>query len=408
MRTTDGESIEVVDPGMHNSNEGPDFLNARIRIGANMWAGNVEIHTRASDWDRHAHTANGKYSNVVLHIVEIDDCNVENAEGQRIPQMVLEVPENVRSNYEVLLREDRYPRCHSIISKLPRLMIDSWLTALQTERLEQKADRIEQTLAETNGDWERTFFIVLARSLGFGLNGDAFETWAKRIDLTQMGHHRDDLFQIETMFIGLAGLLGRTPEQSDDYYEHMNREYAYLAHKFTLKAMDSREWNFMRLRPQNFPHIRLSQLAKLYCSNQLNLSKLLEAENIDSIRQLFETSATEYWHTHYTFGSESKASEKRLGQTMIDIIIINTVVPILFSYGRRTANETLKERAFSLMEQLKPENNNIVRLWNECGLKVDNAADAQAIIQLNREYCNKRQCLRCRFGYEYIKKNHGI
>ena len=408
LKTTDGESIEVISPGIHNSNEGPDFLNAKVRIGDSMWAGSIEIHLKASDWHRHSHSANAKYDNVILHVVGVDDCCISRASGHAVPQMVLEVPERVRSNYEVLLREDRYPRCHKIIGGLPRLTVDSWLTALQTERFEQKAMRIGHILQQTNGNWEQTFFRILARAFGFGINSHAFETWAEHIDLTQTGHHRDELFQIETMFIGQAGLLERKPPVNDDYYERMKGEYAYLAHKFTLTPMDTGEWNFMRLRPQNSPYIRLSQLAQLYFDNRLNLSRIVEAKDIDTLRQLLATHATKYWRTHYSFGAESRESDKQLSVAMTDSLLINAVAPTLFCYGRTTMNEECEERALDLMEQIKAEDNHIIRMWRECGLTVASAADSQALIQLKNEYCDKRECLRCRFGYEYIKQNHGI
>ncbi len=412
LQTTDGLRVEVIDPGLHNHHSGPDFFNAKIKINGTLWVGNVEIHDKSSDWFLHGHDKDKAYDNVVLHVTGNPDRDVTNTEGQYIPQMQLDIPNIVRENYEELLRTDQYPPCYKIIPDLPRLTIHSWMAALQTERLEEKTEAIQRRADRMNGSWEDAYFMTLARNYGFGINGDAFEEWAAHIPFSAVAHHRDNLFQIEAIFLGQAGLLQTEaiPERyqqealNEGYFAKLRNEYLYLAHKFSLKPMDFKLWKFLRLRPQNFPHIRLAQMANLYYEHRTGLSQLLECKDTIALSELMKTKVTPYWESHYTFGSVSSENAKNLSPFSINLLIINTCIPMLFAYGRHSANEGLCDRAFDLLEQLKAENNYIIRLWKECGLDVKNAGDSQALIQLKKEYCDKKECLRCRIGYEYLKK----
>ena len=412
LQTTDGRAVEVIDPGLHNRNAGPDFFNAKVRIGGTLWVGNVEIHDRASDWYQHGHDRDAHYNNVVLHVVGVADRDVQTAEGNWIPQLCLTVPPSVVANYEELLQTDQYPPCYKIIPDLTRLTVHAWMAALQTERLEQKTIAIEQRARQAGGSWEDAYFVTLARNYGFGINGDAFEEWARHISLQAIGKHRDDLFQIEAIFMGQAGLLEfeAVPDRyqkdalNEGYFSKLRNEYQYLAHKFSLTPMDSQLWRFLRLRPQNFPHIRISQLANLYYQRRASLSALVDCKDMPSLADMLRTQVTPYWETHYTFGSESLRNAKHLSPFSINLLIINTCVPMLFAYGRHTMREELCDRAFDILEQLKAENNHIIRMWQECGLEVKTAGDSQALIQLKKEYCDKRDCLRCRIGYEYLKR----
>ena len=415
LETTDGRIVEVIDPGLHNRNAGPDFFNAKVKIGGTLWVGNVEIHDKSGDWYLHGHDKDPHYNNVVLHVVGIADGDVQTQEGNFVPQMVLQVPKYVHENYAELLRTDAYPPCYRIIPDLTRLMVHSWMAALQTERLEQKTIAISERARQAGGSWEDAFFVTMARNYGFGINGDAFEEWARHIPLQSVGKHRDDLFQIEAIFMGQAGLLEleAVPERyqkdalNEGYFAKLRNEYQYLAHKFSLKPMDYKLWRFLRLRPQNFPHIRISQLANLYYQRKISLSALADCRDMAGLAQLLQTQVTPYWETHYTFGSESFRSQKQLSPASINLLIINTGVPMLFAYGRHLMKEELCDRAFDFLEQLKAENNYIIRMWTDVGLEVSSAGDSQALIQLKREYCDKRDCLRCRIGYEYLKrKNH--
>ena len=414
LETTDGKALEIIDPGLHNRNAGPDFFNAKLRIGNTMWVGNVEIHEHSKDWFRHGHDSDPAYDNVVLHVVEDVDCDVTNSRGEFIPQIKLCVPVTVTLNYKELLNADAYPPCYRIVPELSRLTVHSWMAALQTERLERKTLDIARRAERANGSWEDAYFITLARNYGFGINGDAFEQWAYNVPLNQVAHHRDDIFQIEAIFLGQAGLLDidaipakyQKEAMNDGYFNRLKNEYKYLAHKFSLTPMNRTMWKFLRLRPQNFPHIRISQLATLYHERKTSLSQLVECMNVDEMRRMLSTHVTEYWATHYTFGAESASNSKSMSPFSINLLMINTAIPMLFAYGRHTCDDTLCDRAFDMLEQLKAEDNHIIRMWKECGLKVATAGDSQALIQLENEYCDRKDCLRCRFAYEYLKMKH--
>ena len=412
LMTVDQKVVEVIDPGLHNRHAGPDFFNAKVKIDGTLWVGNVEIHDKASDWFAHGHDHDPAYDNVVLHVCGKVDGVVRTSNGRTPPQMALSVPRHVSDHYEELLRTDHYPPCYKIIPSLSRLLVHSWMSALQTERLEQKTEAIRRRVAFCDGSWEAGYFVTLARNYGFGVNSDAFEAWAKSIPLHAVDHHRDDLFQVEAIFMGQAGLLEMqaVPERyqqaalNEGYFARLRNEYLYLAHKFGLRPIDHSQWKFLRMRPQNFPHIRISQLAHLYYSRKAGLSQLVECGDVVALTEALSTQVTPYWQTHYVFGSESPRNGKHLSPFSINLLIINTAVPMLFAYGRYKGDEALCDRAFTLLEQLRAENNHIVRMWQECGLQVDNAGDSQALIQLKKEYCDKKDCLHCRIGYEYMRK----
>ncbi|MCI6161126.1 MAG: DUF2851 family protein [Prevotella sp.] len=413
LTTTDGREVEVIDPGLPNPDAGPDFFNAKLKIEGVVWVGNVEIHTRSSNWFRHGHHHDAAYNNVVLHVVEEADTDVQTSRGDAPAQLILKIPEEVKANYGQLLAIDKYPPCHPVIPSLSRLMVHSWMSALQTERLEQKTSAICRRLEQCNGSWEAACFVTLARNYGFGVNGDAFETWAQNVPLLAVDHHRDNLFQIEAIFMGQAGLLDsatiperyRKEAQQEGYFEKLKNEYHYLAHKFSLQPIDATVWKFLRLRPQNFPHIRIAQLASLYYRRKAGLSQLLECDTAEQLREALATGVTPYWETHYTFGSTSCKTEKNLSPASLDLLVINTAVPMLFAYGRHKAKEEWCERAFDLLRQVRAENNYIVRMWKQCGLDVENAGDSQALVQLKKEYCDRKNCLHCRIGYAYLQKS---
>lgn len=376
--TTHGEEVEVVDPGMSNQNAGPDFFNAKIRIGDTMWAGNVEMHLRSSDWFRHGHNTDAAYDNVVLHVTEVPDVEVQTKGGKVVPQVVIPIPEALLKNYRELLATMDYPRCHRMVSEMPKLMVHCWMDALLCERLMERSDRVLRRLEETQGDWARALMITMARNFGFSLNGDAFERWGRLVPLHAAAKHRDDIFQVTALFMGTAGLLDKWGD------DRMKSEYTYLAHKFQLtETLQESDWRYLRTRPQNFPHVRMSQLALLYQRGTAELSRLLEAKTIQDLHSCF--------------------AMKGLSKGSIDLLIINTVVPVLYAYSRQHNEEKYQHRALEFLEQIKAENNYIMRQWQACGLTVETAADSQALIQLKREYCDRKDCLRCRFGYEYLK-----
>ena len=411
LQTTDGQPVEVLDPGVLNRDAGPDFQNAKVKIGGTVWAGSVEIHRQASDWYAHGHHEDARYNNVVLHVTGKADRPVATQEGQALPQIELEVPPHLQENYETLCRTTDYPRCYRIIRHVDRFTIHSWLNTLLCERLEQRAQAVARRVEESQGDWEQAFFVTLARNFGFGVNGDAFEAWARHIPLQSLARHRDDLFQVEAVFMGQAGLLEpdtipqkyREEAIGDGYYPRLKREYDYLAHKFSLQPIDADAWKFLRLRPQNFPHVRIAQLAQLYYGQKAGFSRLLEAKTLEELRDMLRTHATPYWESHYTFGCPSFKRTKTLTANSLDLITINTVVPVLYAYGMTHAQDTCCQRALRLLDPIKAEDNHVTRQWAECGIQAENAADSQALLQLKKQYCDRRYCLHCRFGYEFLK-----
>ncbi|MBR1499623.1 MAG: DUF2851 family protein [Bacteroidaceae bacterium] len=384
--TSDGQELEVIDPGLHNRDQGPDFFNAKVRLGGTLWAGNVEVHLRSSDWYRHGHDTDPAYNSVVLHVVGEVDGEVTTADGKTLPQVRIDIPERIRQSYNELCRTEDYPRCHRIIPSLPTLKVHQWMDALLVERLKERSELVEARAERTGGDWERATFVTLSRSFGFGLNGDSFERWAMRIPLQAAGKHRDDLFQVEALFLGMAGLTDEVKTlRSGQEAERLRQEFAYLQHKFSLdEPLQRSDWHFLRTRPGNFPSVRIMQIAELYHKGQVQMSRLLEAKGVDELQQCLAVRGT-------------TAGSRRL-------LIINTVVPLLFAYGRHIGDEDICQRAVRLLEQLPAENNYILRQWQACGLRVQTAADSQALIQLKRQYCDRTDCLRCRFGYEFLKR----
>ena len=402
LTTVDGKSLEIIDTGIANNDAGPDFFNAKIKIEGVLWVGNVEIHERTSDWKRHHHDTDCAYDSVILHVASDIDDNVYRTDGEPIPQMELHYPDYLLEHYNELVNSAAYPPCYKIVPSLSKLLLHSWMNSLQVERLEQKTHQISARLKEAGGNWPDAFFVTLARNFGFGTNSDAFEIWAKSIPLRAVDKHRDDLKHIEAIFFGQAGLLENA--EADEYVELLTSEYNYLKHVFGMKASDNICWKLMRMRPGNFPHVRIAQLANIYFRSQGLFSVLMELDTIKSIHDAILCGTSPYWDTHYVFGEVSPRRVKSMSNSSIDLIIINTVVPFLYAYGKYTGSEKLISRAGRFLEELKAENNYITRMWKECGLEAEHAGDSQALIQLKKNYCDVRKCLFCRIGYEYFKK----
>jgi hypothetical protein len=385
LKATNGKMIEIIDPGCHNHNQGPDFFNAKVRIDGTIWAGNIEVHLKSSDWNRHGHHHDPQYNNTILHVVEKADEDVWTADKKQLTQLQLNIPEEIALHYNELCQSDEYPRCHRMIPHLEPLKAHNWLDALLVERMKEKTDRLWEKVCQTKGDWEKATFVTLCRNFGFGLNGEAFERWAERIPLQAASKHRNNLFQIESLFLGMAGLIEKTEHiNGAEQIQKMQEEYLYLSHKFQLpQPMQPNDWKYLRTRPQNFPHIRIKQLALLFKEGTATTSSLLESTDTKSLQLRLKSA-----------GISAKTC---------NLILINTVAPLLYAYGSKHLDEQMMQRALDLLENLPPEENRILKLWSSCGLKVDNAADSQALIQLKLKYCNRKDCLRCRFGYEYLK-----
>lgn len=417
LLTTDGQEVEVIHPGMENRSDGPDFFNAKVKIAGTLWVGNVEIHGKASDWLLHGHDINKRYDSVVLHVAGMVDREIVRTDGTPIPQLELKVPEHIINNYAELRKTDHYPPCYRVIPELGNIVIHSFLSSLLYERLDMRSTQIAQRYEAHDKNWDDALFSTIARNFGFGTNGDAFDEWARRMPFRAVDKHADNLQQIEALFFGQAGLLEedsvptyyKEALASDGYFQTLRREYTFLAHKFDLRPMDYTTWRLLGMRPANFPHVRLAQLAMLYHERRISVSKLLAATDKSSLTELLRVGTSPYWDTHYTFASTPSApTKKRVTDNAVTLLLINSVAPFYYSYGRRKDSEQHCEQAVALLEQLKAENNYIIRGWIDCGLIVKHAADSQALIQLKKQYCDRRDCLRCRIGYEYLKKEYGV
>ena len=385
LLTTDGREIEILDPGTYNTNQGPDFFNAKVKIGETLWAGNIELHLKASDWFRHGHDSDPSYNNTILHIAQVVDCEVTTEDGNHPPQLQLDIPAHLYQNYQELCQTDDYPRCHKIIPSIPQMKAHMWMDALLAERMKERAQKVQDRVNRLNGDWEQATFVTLCRNFGFGLNGDTFERWAMMIPLQGIGKHRDNLFQIDAIFLGMAGLIDDAAQvKGQEMAERWKREFGFLSHKFQLsEPMKASDWKFLRTRPKNFPHVRILQIAELYHSGKAQMSALTEAKDVKEM--------------HRILGIGGTSAKSR------NLLIINTIVPLLYAYGTHRSDEKLIQKAIVLLEELPAEDNYILRQWKACGLGVETAADSQALIQLKREYCDRKDCLRCRFAYEFLK-----
>lgn len=410
LRTATGSRVDVISPGIQNKDAGPDFVGACIKIDGMVWNGSVEVHLKSSDWYLHKHDNDPAYGNVILHVAQEVNCAVMTMDGRLIPQLQMDIPQSVKENYTKLIESDKNPRCRDILNLVPRIVISSWFSSLYVERLEQRTKLIMDRRKQLDNDWEATLFVTLCRNFGFGKNGDAFELLARMIPMNALGKHRDDLFQIEAMFFGVAGMLDEKKlEGLPDYFLRLSSEFHYLKKKFELHSMEPHAWRFLRLRPQNFPHIRIAQLASMYHQGTLNLSRVVNSETVDDLHKLLQTHVSDFWKAHYSFmSSESKPIDKILSTSSKDLIIINTLVPVLFAYGKYKSDESLCEKALGWLNELKPERNHFVEEWQSAGIECRYAADSQAVIQLVSRYCQPKDCLRCRFGHEYIRHNPGF
>lgn len=402
MVTNDGRRVRVLDPGLLNTDQGPDFFNAKVIIDGKMWVGNVEIHVRATDWKRHGHDTDKGYDSVILHVVEKDDAPVYRSNGERIPQLVLQVSPRFTESLEALTNARTELPCAPKVASLPSIVITEWIQALAFERLHTKVERIDQLYKLTRGNWEEICYIVLSRNLGFGVNGDAMERLARRTPLRLLHKHSDSLFQIEALLYGQAGMLQGNNISIDNYTRQLAREYEFLSNKFTLTPMESESWKIFRMRPQNFPYRRIALLAH-YIEGGFNLMQsLLQTTDMPSLRGLFSVELDGYWSTHYTLGKESNMTTRALGESSIDIILINTVAPLYYAYGELTGNNDYIDRAVALLEDIKPEQNSIVSTFAAAGIKSRDALTTQALIQLKREYCEARKCIYCRLGHKLL------
>lgn len=403
LATHDNEKIEIIDVGLHNFDSGPDFFNAKIKIGDKVWAGNVEIHRTSDEWRKHKHDTDESYNSVILHVVEQINCEVKNAKGMIVPQMRLIVPEQVQRDADYLLSSASNIPCKKHLSEMDAKLLHAWLNVLTIERLERKTDDIFNHLKRFNHSWDESFYVLLSRNYGFGLNSNEFERLAMSLPFSYVQKHGDSLFQVEAMLFGQAGML-EDDKVLDDYYLQLKNEYRFIRNKFTLKPLESFLFKKLRVRPNAFPQVRIAQLAALLQQSGRLFSTILAKEDYRQLRLYFQAETSPYWKTHYSFGKESQKSDKYLGDSSLDILLINTVAPMLFAYGKKTNQEIYIDRALHILESVKAERNAIVNEFKESGIVPANAADSQALIQLRKEYCDKRKCLYCKIGYKILAR----
>lgn len=404
MVTNDGLKVRVIDPGLLNTDAGPDFFNAKIEIDGHLWAGNVELHVRATDWKRHGHDRDKAYDSVILHVVGKDDAPVYRTSGERIPQVVLEVSPLFNQSYDRLVNaRDEIP-CAASLRQVPHLTITEWVEALAFERLHNKVERIGQLLELYHGSWEDVCYVTLARNLGFGINNEAFERLARRTPLRLLAKHSDSLLQVEALLFGQAGLLDAAAQGTDSYYQHLCSEYAFLANKFQLQPMERESWKLFRIRPQNFPYRRIAMLAHYIEGGFSLMSKLLEADGEKALRDLFTVELTGYWANHYSFGKPNARPSRALSDNSIDIVLINTVSPLYCACGEITGESRLADKAIALLESLKSERNAIVDKFTYAGIDSPDALTSQALIELKREYCEARKCIYCKIGHYLLSE----
>ncbi len=403
-----GREIEVLFPGRHNKDAGPDFLDARIKIDGKVWIGNVEIHVKASDWFRHGHDSNPAYDNVILHLVALSDTVVKRrVNGEEIPQITAVFPQNFYLTYAELMDGLSGIRCQNRLKFLPDIVIEDWLETLSIERLQAKAKRLLEYNSQTGGDWEQAVFILLARGLGFNLNSLPFEMLAKNLPLKIIYHHSDSLLQIEALLFGQAGMLDPTDHVFDDYYQTLCNEYMFLARKYTLRPMDRSLWKYARTRPGNFPHRRIAVLAGAMFEGRRLSSTIEDAScDFDALHDLFSWRTSAYWETHFNFGSPEADSlpSPTLSKAARDLLIINVAVPYYMAHAHMTGDFDSAENASDLLRLLKAEKNSRIKLWEAHGLKPKDALRSQALLHLYSEYCEKAKCLECRFGHHILRK----
>lgn len=396
-----GEEIQVISLGEQNQDSGPDFLNVRLKIGPTTWAGNVEIHLRSGDWYSHGHQSDKAYDNVILHVVHRYDQPVARAGGEIIPTLVLPCNETLYGNYKQFLGQHGTMPCRMKISRVDPLLLDCWLSSLAVERLEKKAEHIAAYLRQSAGNWEEAFYVSLARSFGFGLNAGPFEWIVKSLPLTILSRHRNNRMQVEALLLGQAGFLEEGSLYSG-YQEMLRTEYMHLKRKYNLKPIGNHLWKFLRLRPVNFPTIRIAQFACLIQQSEGLFSQILSCSEIPELRQFFTLRASGFWNSHYTFDKTSPSRPKALGEGAFYCIVINTVIPFIFIYGSMNGREEIKEKALDWLNRIPPESNRVVRRWSQADIRPSSAFYSQALLQLSENYCIRRRCLACSVGTHLI------
>lgn len=406
LTLTTGESLSILVSGQHNTNQGPDFLQARIKINNNIWAGHVELHTQASHWHKHKHSNDEHYNNVILHVVWQADMLIEH-NGKAIPTLELhdKVPKILLERLQHLMDQPKPLPCSYTITQVPHLVWKSWKDNMLIERLKYKTQAIEQMLHQTKRHWETCLWWLMARHFGQTANADAFEQIAQSIPLTIIGKHKNQIHQLESMLFGQAGLLN--DNFKEDYPIMLNKEYKYLQHKHKLQAPKIL-LHFLRMRPFNFPTVRLAQLAMLLHKASHLFSISIETEDIQVVRSIIQVQANDYWHYHYQLDEQTAYKPKRVGKDMADRLLINVIIPIVFAYGHLQQNTAIIEKALYWLQHIPAEKNHIITIWKKNGVGIQHAADSQALLTLYNRYCDQKHCLQCAIGHSILKKQDSV
>lgn len=399
LRTTDGQALELLRSGELNTDAGPDFRNVRIKVDGSEWAGNIEIHVRSSDWLRHNHQNDPAYANIILHVVFEDD--LKESLGS-FPTLELKsvVSDQILRRYDNLCNSSEALPCGKQFMEVPELVRSAWFDSLLIRRLQRKSEWMNGLVDECEGDLEQAFMIVLFRAFGMKVNAEPFEQLAKHTSWKILSKHRDNLLTLEAILFGNAGLLN---EAKDGYQGVLKEEYKFLKHKYGLKPIDPKLWKFLRLRPANFPTIRIAQLSALFYRTGAFLRWFSTQESIDT--KTLQVKPFVYWKSHYIFGTYSDSKSKRIGTTMVHNILINAVAPFMLVMSEREGRPELKERAITLLQSLEAEQNSKVNVFSKLGLKVANAAESQALIELKTDFCDHKKCLICSIGANILKRN---
>ncbi len=410
LHTTTGEIISILSGGQHNTNSGPDFFNSQLEIGDQIWVGNVEIHIKSSDWYVHNHEKDTAYDNVILHVVYEHDTEIFRKDNTVIPTLELKkfIHKDVLERYQHLIfNKHKWINCENEFDAVDDFVLHNWLERLYFERLERKSNEIELMLRQSKNDWEAVLFKLLAKNFGLKVNGEAFMSMATSFEFNVVRKNQSKIELLEALFFGQAGLLEEDIENA--YYLQLNNDYEFLKQKFSLSNAQVMTLQFFRLRPPNFPTIRLSQLAMLYHQHHNLFSQVISAHTIEELYQLFKVTTSPFWNDHYTFSKSSKSSKKTLTTSFIDLLLINTILPLKFCYAKHQG-EPIDEKILSLVNQIDPEKNAIVNAFDALKPISTSALQSQALIQLKTEYCSKNNCLQCAIGNSLInatdKKNH--
>jgi hypothetical protein len=400
--TTSGETLRIIHPGIHNQNQGPDFLEAKIQLNDTTWAGNIEIHINSSHWNLHQHSSDNNFNNIILHVVWHNDVSINDANGNPLPTIELEsrVSHLLLEKYQQLMQTTSFIPCENHVLKIRELTLTSWKQRLVAERLIKRSERISSVLTETNFHWEEVFWWMLASNFGIKVNSQAFLQVAKTLPVTLLAKHKHHIVQVEALLFGQAGLL--KSEFTDKYAVLLQKEYQFYQKKYNLKPVDE-EVHFLRMRPANFPTIRLAQLAMVIQKSEHLFSKIKDTVLVADLKAMFAVEPNDYWNYHYSFNEESAFKTKKAGKQMVDNIIINTIVPVIFSYGLLNNDESFKEKAIRWLEEISAEKNSITTGFENIGFENKNAFDSQALLQLKNEYCNEKHCLNCAIGNSLLR-----